>query len=58
MHCLISPQKMNNTFIPQAVEIVTQAIDADKIGEYETALKLYRRLLLTVSFDNVKEISS
>ena len=36
---------MNNTFIPQAVEIVKQAIDADKLGEYETALQLYRRSL-------------
>jgi hypothetical protein len=36
---------MNNNFFPQAVEIVNQAIDADKLGEYESALKLYRRAL-------------
>ena len=36
---------MNNTFIPQAVEIVKQAIEADSAGEYEKALPLYRRSL-------------
>lgn len=36
---------MNNTFIPQAVEIVKQAIDFDNLGEYEKALPLYRRAL-------------
>jgi vacuolar protein-sorting-associated protein 4 len=36
---------MNNNFIPQAVTIVQQAVDADELGEYETALKLYRRAL-------------
>ena len=36
---------MNNTFIPQAVEIVKQAIDLDNLGEYEKALALYRRSL-------------
>lgn len=36
---------MNNTFIPQAVDIVKQAIDADKLGEYELALQLYKRAL-------------
>lgn len=34
-----------NTFIPQAVEIVKQAIEADGAGEYEKALPLYRRSL-------------
>ena len=36
---------MSNTFIPQAVEIVKQAIEADGAGEYEKALPLYRRSL-------------
>lgn len=36
---------MNNTFIPQAVEIVKQAIDYDNMGEYEKALQQYRRSL-------------
>ena len=36
---------MSNTFIPQAVEIVKQAIEADTAGEYEKALPLYRRSL-------------
>lgn len=36
---------MNNNFIPQAVEIVKQAIDYDNLGEYEKALDLYRRAL-------------
>lgn len=36
---------MNNNFIPQAVTIVQQAVDADELGEYETALKLYKRSL-------------
>ena len=36
---------MNNNFIPQAVEIVKQAIDADNAGDYERALPLYRRSL-------------
>lgn len=36
---------MNNTFIPQAVEIVKQAIDYDNLGEYEKALGLYQKSL-------------
>jgi vacuolar protein-sorting-associated protein 4 len=36
---------MNNDFIPKAVAIVQQAIDADKLGEYETAMNLYKRSL-------------
>jgi vacuolar protein-sorting-associated protein 4 len=36
---------MSNTFIPQAVEIVKQAIEADSAGEYEKSLPLYRRAL-------------
>jgi hypothetical protein len=31
--------------VPQAVEIVKQAIAADQSGEYERALQLYRRSL-------------
>jgi len=33
---------MENTFIPQAIEIVGKAIEADNVGEYEKALGLYR----------------
>ena len=33
---------MENTFIPQAIEIVGKAIEADNAGEYEKALGLYR----------------
>mmetsp|Transcript_4159 Transcript_4159/g.9401 ORF Transcript_4159/g.9401 Transcript_4159/m.9401 type:complete len:122 (-) Transcript_4159:2226-2591(-) len=33
---------MENTFIPQAIEIVGKAIEADNNGEYEKALGLYR----------------
>lgn len=33
---------MENTFIPQAIEIVGKAIAADNEGEYEKALNLYR----------------
>jgi vacuolar protein-sorting-associated protein 4 len=36
---------MQNQFIPQAVEIVRQAIEADNNGEYEKALPLYRQSL-------------
>ncbi|CAE7281442.1 VPS4 [Symbiodinium microadriaticum] len=36
---------MNNQFITQAVEIVTQAITADNEGEYDKALTLYRKSL-------------
>ena len=35
----------SNTFINQAVGIVTDAINADKDGEYEKALGLYKRSL-------------
>ena len=35
----------SNTFINQAVGIVTDAINADKDGEYEKALGLYTRSL-------------
>ena len=33
---------MENSFIPQAIEIVGKAIEADNAGEYEKALSLYR----------------
>eukprot|EP00532_Pseudo-nitzschia_australis_P012546 CAMPEP_0168211074 /NCGR_PEP_ID=MMETSP0140_2-20121125/3515_1 /TAXON_ID=44445 /ORGANISM="Pseudo-nitzschia australis, Strain 10249 10 AB" /LENGTH=522 /DNA_ID=CAMNT_0008137729 /DNA_START=346 /DNA_END=1916 /DNA_ORIENTATION=- len=33
---------MENTFIPQAIDIVGKAIEADNAGEYEKALGLYR----------------
>ena len=36
---------MQNQFIPQAVEVVRQAIEADNAGEYERALPLYKRAL-------------
>lgn len=36
---------MNNSFIPQAVEIVQKAIEADNNQDYETALQLYKRSL-------------
>jgi vacuolar protein-sorting-associated protein 4 len=36
---------MQNSFTPQAVDIVKQAIDLDNLGEYEKALPLYRRAL-------------
>jgi vacuolar protein-sorting-associated protein 4 len=36
---------MNSNFIPQAVEIVKQAIEADNAGELEKALPLYQRAL-------------
>ncbi len=36
-------QRMNNSLIPQGVEVVTQAIEAYKNGDYENALKLYKR---------------
>mmetsp|Transcript_53906 Transcript_53906/g.109908 ORF Transcript_53906/g.109908 Transcript_53906/m.109908 type:complete len:466 (+) Transcript_53906:47-1444(+) len=36
---------MQNTFTPQAVELVKQAIDNDNLGEYHKALELYRRSL-------------
>mmetsp|Transcript_7164 Transcript_7164/g.7520 ORF Transcript_7164/g.7520 Transcript_7164/m.7520 type:complete len:454 (+) Transcript_7164:115-1476(+) len=35
----------SNQFIIQAVEVVTQAIEADKEGDYEKALGLYRKSL-------------
>jgi len=36
---------MENSFIPQAIEIVGKAIEADNAGEYEKALGLYRDAL-------------
>jgi hypothetical protein len=36
---------MENSFIPQAIEIVSKAIEADNAGEYEKALSLYRDAL-------------
>mmetsp|Transcript_109118 Transcript_109118/g.315261 ORF Transcript_109118/g.315261 Transcript_109118/m.315261 type:complete len:447 (-) Transcript_109118:4-1344(-) len=33
---------MENSFVPQAIEIVSKAIEADNAGEYEKALSLYR----------------
>lgn len=36
---------MENKFIPEAIEIVSKAIAADKEEEYETALNLYRDAL-------------
>jgi vacuolar protein-sorting-associated protein 4 len=36
---------MNSNFIPQAVDIVKQAIEADNAGELEKALPLYQRAL-------------
>mmetsp|Transcript_17291 Transcript_17291/g.47623 ORF Transcript_17291/g.47623 Transcript_17291/m.47623 type:complete len:448 (+) Transcript_17291:372-1715(+) len=33
---------MENSFIPQAIEIVSKAIEADNAGEYEKALGFYR----------------
>lgn len=36
---------MDNQFIPQAVDIVKQAIQADNAGDYEKALPLYKRAL-------------
>jgi vacuolar protein-sorting-associated protein 4 len=36
---------MENTFIPQAIEIVSKAIAADNAGEWETAVGLYRTAL-------------
>mmetsp|Transcript_19492 Transcript_19492/g.28022 ORF Transcript_19492/g.28022 Transcript_19492/m.28022 type:complete len:451 (+) Transcript_19492:75-1427(+) len=36
---------MNNQFITQAVDIVTQAVAADNEGEYEKALSLYKSAL-------------
>lgn len=36
---------MENTFIPQAIEIVSKAIEADNAGEFEKALALYRDAL-------------
>jgi vacuolar protein-sorting-associated protein 4 len=36
---------MENSFIPQAIEIVSKAIEADNSGEYERALALYRDAL-------------
>lgn len=36
---------MNNTFLPQAVELVKQAIDYDNLGDLEKALGLYQKAL-------------
>lgn len=36
---------MENQFIPQAVDIVKQAITADQAGDYDKALPLYKRSL-------------
>lgn len=36
---------MNSNFIPQGVDIVKQAIEADNAGELEKALPLYQRAL-------------
>ena len=36
---------MQNTFIPDAIEIVSRAITADNDGEYEKALNMYRDAL-------------
>lgn len=36
---------MENNFIPQAIEIVSKAIEADNAGDYEKALSLYRDAL-------------
>eukprot|EP00339_Tiarina_fusa_P009699 CAMPEP_0117026260 /NCGR_PEP_ID=MMETSP0472-20121206/19328_1 /TAXON_ID=693140 ORGANISM="Tiarina fusus, Strain LIS" /NCGR_SAMPLE_ID=MMETSP0472 /ASSEMBLY_ACC=CAM_ASM_000603 /LENGTH=448 /DNA_ID=CAMNT_0004733227 /DNA_START=64 /DNA_END=1410 /DNA_ORIENTATION=- len=36
---------MENSFIPQAIEIVSKAIEADNAGEYEKSLSLYRDAL-------------
>jgi vacuolar protein-sorting-associated protein 4 len=36
---------MENSFIPQAIEIVSKAIEADNASEYEKALSLYRDAL-------------
>jgi SpoVK/Ycf46/Vps4 family AAA+-type ATPase len=37
--------RMENSFVPQAIEIVSKAIEADNAGEYEKALSLYRDAL-------------
>lgn len=36
---------MENSFIPQAIDIVSKAIEADNEGEYEKALAFYRDAL-------------
>jgi SpoVK/Ycf46/Vps4 family AAA+-type ATPase len=36
---------MDNSFIPQAIDIVSKAIEADNAGDYEKALSLYRDAL-------------
>ena len=36
---------MENSFIPQAIDIVSKAIEADNAGEYEKSLALYRDAL-------------
>jgi hypothetical protein len=39
------PNKMENTFIPQAIKIVSKAIAADNAGEWETAVGLHHTTL-------------
>jgi len=36
---------MENSFVPQGIEIIAKAIEADNAGEYEKALSLYRDAL-------------
>jgi len=36
---------MQNSFIPDAIEIVSRAITADNEGDYDKALSLYRDAL-------------
>jgi hypothetical protein len=36
---------MDNTFIPQAIKIVSKAIAADNAGEWETAVGLHHTIL-------------
>jgi vacuolar protein-sorting-associated protein 4 len=36
---------MENKFIPDAIEIISKAIEADNAGEYEKALNFYRDAL-------------
>jgi vacuolar protein-sorting-associated protein 4 len=35
----------DNQFLPQAIELVSQAIAADNSGDFEKALNLYKRSL-------------
>ena len=47
IHLLVSTTTttMQNTFIPDAIELVSRAITADNEGEYDRALSLYRDAL-------------